>query len=506
MANPLNHYLPRDRKVLYLAYLLRLSKQPLLTFANKDIPLRITCSDYTKKRALKHQEQERRKQNATRYLKESTQKLFINTSQRLKNKRIKRPGTGQAVKKEPVYVQSKKNIYRVLGNLYYPIGLILCALLTIPILWLYIQNFKLSFFRILLIIPLAVMDMTVLYRFTSWLVNIFRVRAHDASLDLSKAIIVRDGAPGAGKTSSLIYDMVVIAEKMWEKIKYEYWLLKPQWEKIHATGSLDEKRHLREICEAYEYYSMPHIINGKSTYIYPCLWSNIPIYVDGKPCSKFLFKHLVQEAKLPYGTVAVLDEISLMIPQELHRSKPIEIKEMTKFPRHFGDFHFGATEQEATNMFKDFRRSCAENKYMQSQKWVCQPMLLNRLFENLKTRWLEKEPTLERVNQLKAIDRLRSNIGFRQYSFYDRGNIEVNIEGTSRKRTFVLPCYLNADYDSRTFKNLYKAKDKPLIPSIWDNRIIPDKDLKEIFSPDIKEMCKSEKEKRKDANKIAKAG
>ena len=91
MANPLNHYLPRDRKVLYLAYLLRLSKQPLLTFANKDIPLRITCSDYTKKRALKHQEQERRKQNATRYLKESTQKLFINTSQRLKNKRIKRP-------------------------------------------------------------------------------------------------------------------------------------------------------------------------------------------------------------------------------------------------------------------------------------------------------------------------------------------------------------------------------------------------------------------------------
>ena len=501
MANPLNHYAPRDRKVLYLAYLLRLSNKPLLPFENKDIPLRITCSDYTRKRALKLREQKRREENATKYLKPETQQTFLNVSARIKKTKVKKTGTGQAVEKEVVKIDSK-SIYKKLGYFYHPLVFILCALISAPIIISYINNFKLSFLRILLIIPLGILDFSVFYRFTIWLVNIFRVMAHDESLDLSKAIIVRDGAPGAGKTSSLVYDMVVIAKKMWEKIEYEYWLLKPQWEKIHSTGTVDEKRRLREIVEAYEYYTTPQIVNGKPTEIFPCLWSNIPIYVDGKPCSKFLFKHLMQDAKLPYGTVAVLDEISLMIPQELHHTKPIEIKEMTKFPRHFGDYHFGATEQEASNMFKDFRRSCAENKYMQSQKWVCKPTLLNWLFDYLKDRWLTKEPTIERVNQLKAIDRLRSNVGFRQYTYYDRGNLEANIEGTSRKRSFILPCFLNADYDSRAFKNLYKAKNKPLIPSVWDNRIIPDKDLKEIFSPDIQELCKSKKE-RKNANKTA---
>ena len=98
---------------------------------------------------------------------------------------------------------------------------------------------------------------------------------------------------------------------------------------------------------------------------------------------------------------------------------------MSKFPRHFGDFHFGATEQEASNMYKDFRRSACENKYMLDQKWICQPIILNRIFDSLKRRYLKAEPTLKRVNQLKGIDRLRRNIGFRKYRFEERGNLVV---------------------------------------------------------------------------------
>lgn len=492
MSNPLSRYPPEYRKLQYLAYLLRLSNKPCLPKPKEELKY-LPCSEETKLASDKAQKDRLAKSLLT----ERDSKAFIKAMDKHRLKPV------DLEKDKPAITVSlkKKDKYQKLGNWYYPIIAMFVSLLTVPIIIQYFKSFSLSIFRLITFSLVAIIEIITLGKLLAWIIDNLRVQAHNESIDLSKMIIVRDGAPGAGKTSSLIYDMVLLAQKRWEEIQYQYWLLKPNFEKIARTGSQDEQRRCREIVEAYEYYSSEHIVNGTKTKIVPCLHSNIPIYVDGLPCSKLLVKHIMQESKLPYGAVCLGDEFGLMIPQELHQNKPPEIKEIAKFPRHFGDFHFGLTEQDQKNMFIEFRRCTCENKYMLQQKWELQPWLLNWLFKILQRRYTKHEPTPERVSQLKSLDRLRRNVGFRKYSYIDRGN-ENNLEGVSSKKTIVLPVFLNANYDSRTFKNLYRARDKAIEPDIWSNLVIPDETLKELFRDDILEKCKSKKEQ-KNARKKA---
>lgn len=489
MANPLSRYPLKYRKLQYLAYLLRLSNKPCLPEPKTEIKY-LTCSEETRLAS----ERARKERLAKSLLTERDSKAFLKGMEKHRTKAVDLDKPLSQDKPAIKISLKKKDKYQTLGNLYYFVIAIVLTAITVPIIVHYIKTFSLSIFRLIVFSFVAIIEIIALGKLLAWIIDYTRVQLHNESVDRSKVIIVRDGAPGAGKTSSLIYDVVILAIKSWEDIQYQYWLLKPNFEKIAREGTQDEQRRCREIVEAYEYYSAEHIVNGVKTKIVPCLHSNIPIYVDGLPCSKLLVKHIMQEAKLPYGAVCLGDEFGLMVPQELHTNKPIQIKEMAKFPRHFGDFHFGLTEQDQKNMFIEFRRSTCENKYMLSQKWELQPWLLNWVFKSLQKHYTRHEPTRERVSQIKALDRLRSNVGFRKYTYIDRGN-ENNLEGISRKKTFILPVFLNADYDSRTFKNLYRARDKTIEPDIWDNIVIPDETLKELFRDDIADMCKPKKKK-----------
>lgn len=313
-----------------------------------------------------------------------------------------------------------------------------------------------------------------------------RIRMHNEDVALGKHVIERYGCPGGGKTSSLFYDMKILADKMWQKIQIEYALLKPYLKDIPFWPT-QAREDAEEIIEAYNFYS--------TSGTYPCLWSCVPAFVDGVPVNRLTADHLLQRKRLPYGSILILDEVSLILPQELFRDRPIEIKELCKFPRHIGDFHIGSTEQGKNNMLKDLRSSTAETKCMVEQKWVLKPRFLLWVFEKITKNLKRSNKFL--TNILRVYQKLCNNIGYRKYIYFDSGNENEQVK--SKKQSFILPPFLNITYDSRAFKNIYRCKDEPLEKSSWEHLRMSKEEIDEIFTKELNERTQTKKSKKKEA-------
>lgn len=314
-----------------------------------------------------------------------------------------------------------------------------------------------------------------------------RVEAHIKSIKDSGSIFIRYGVPGAGKTSSLFSDFKVLADIMWEKICLEYKLLKPYLKEIKYWK--DEIREdAEEIIEAYNFY--------KKSKTYPCLWSTVPAFCNGQPLNRLTADHLLQRKKLPYGSICLCDEMSLIMPQELRYNRPTEVKEFCKFPRHIGDLHLGTTEQAKDNMLNDFRNSASEFKCMVKQQWVLSP----RFFIWLrKTLLKSKIVTANKItsNIFKIWGKINSSIGYRKYFYYDAGTAD-NVQKTKIK-TFILPSKLDVQYDDRAFRNIYRAKNLPLEVSKWTHLRLSEWEIDEIFTKEIENLTKTKEQKKAEA-------
>ena len=367
---------------------------------------------------------------------------------------------------------------------------LICLMPVIPIA----INFSNTFWwYVAIAIPTPFAIWTLIYVIWDCVYKI-RIKLHIASINVDKSIIGRYGVPGSGKTSSLFFDMKIMADKMWQKIKEAYILLIPYLNEIRFWPTA-LREDAEEIIEAYRFY--------KESGTYPCLWSTVPAFVDGVPVNIITQEHLMQQKKMPYGACCILDEISVILPPELFRNKPIEIKEMCKFPRHFGDFHFGSTEQGEKNMLIDFRNSTAENKCMIEQKWVLKPLFLIAIYNRLIDHYLNKFEntgkgmTKATANVLQIFHKFIKNIGFRKYYYFDSGNENEQVK--SKTKTFILPPYLNVTYDSRAFKNGYRCKDKPLEVSKCYALRLSSQELEKIFIK--KEQLESNTQKQKKAKR-----
>lgn len=326
-----------------------------------------------------------------------------------------------------------------------------------------------------------------IYNFLADIVYKLRIKAHDASIDENIFVKQRYGRPGGGKTSSLLYDSKILADVMWKKIQQEYKLLEPYLKDI-PFWSKKAREDAQEIIDAYNFY--------KNSNTYPCLWSSVPVFVDGIPANRLTANHLMQRDRLPYGSVLVLDEVSLILPQELFRNKPIEIEELAKFPRHFADLHIGTTEQGRDNMFKALRNSAGEIRCMLKQEWVLKPRLLIWIYDFL----LEhtKNITKAKVTFFRVLKKIINAIGYRRYTYYDSGT--EDLREVSKEKTFILPSFLNVTYDSRAFKNAYRCKDEPLKQSSWEHLRLSKEELDEIFTKELQER-KTKSEVRAEENR-----
>lgn len=399
-----------------------------------------------------------------------------------------------------IVLDFEKTKLQKLARFHYFIEFLIIA--SIDLIYLFCSNKDLS--NLYALIPLAIPSViTAFYLFMN-IIGILRLLAHFTELNLSKYVILRMGEPGTGKSSSGIYDAVIIAERLWQELKFEFWCIKNKISKIYTGTHLEHKvigldkdkmpiieyqrvyttnrdkiDHTIEIVEAFEYYSENNCI--------PCLWSNIPIFKEGISCNKFTADHLLQKSKVLYKSIAFVDEIGSMLPPELSNNKIQDIDLNFRFTRHFKDFRIISTEQDGNATLVSARRVTAENKQMIEQKHKLKPLILNYLIELLETKFIEKDPTDRKVNLLTNLKTYVNNVGFRKFKYRDFSNLQVGKKGGegSKVKSFITPPNLNCNYDNRTFKNLYKCKIQSAEVTQYSNPVLNENEVLDLFNKEI---------------------
>lgn len=400
--------------------------------------------------------------------------------------------------KKYIILNIKKSNIKKVARFHYFIELIFILLIDL----IYSSTFGFSLAQLALLIPTALLSVITTLYFIINLINIFRVMSHDSLLDIFKYVILRMGEPGTGKSSSACYDSIVIAEKLWEDLQKDYWKIEYKINEIYAgthlehkvigltpggkpiveytriyTGDKDEIESAVEIIEAFEYYS-------ENDNCIPCFWSNIPVIKNGKMSNKFTIKHLMQEEKILYKGIAFIDEIGSMLPPELSNNKELVIDLMFRFIRHFKEFHFISTEQDGNCVLISSRRVTAENKQMIEQTHILKPTILNWVCTLLEKYLKTKKSTANKVKFITNFRTYVNAVGFRKFKYEDFGNLQVGKKGKtlSRVRSFVLPPDLNCDYYNRTFRNLYKCKNKSANVGQFKSLVLSEEEIAELFS------------------------
>lgn len=298
---------------------------------------------------------------------------------------------------------------------------------------------------------------------------------HNRSINLNNIITVMTGPPGSGKSSSAGYKAVIMARIMFAELQYKYKIMLPQVQNYLKEGNAQKLLEWYEVRDSYEYYMTHDCI--------PCLWSNIPLQVGGQKSSILTYEHAAQVERVPYYSVLYFDETGSVFRVDSWRDKPLTVSDFFRLARHFGEFRIICTEQDPTNIFKDVRRVVAQNILMQNQKWVNKPWLFLLPYKILKMIIIksDKIPGKAVAVFMQRFNLLIAHIGQRRYKYVGKQNTEAELKINNKKRErtkiFYLPTMLNYQYDERTFKNLYLAKDK----------LLPDDNI-------FKELCLSDTE------------
>ena len=331
--------------------------------------------------------------------------------------------------------------------------------------------------KYVLILLLAIYSTTNLIR---QIVYHLRVKAHEASIKESDYVRTRNGMPGCGKTSAMNYDAVVLALKLFDKLKYEYFIGLRHKDQILISGTQQEREDWKEIEDAYHFYNQPGT--------FPCLASNTPLMVNGQKVLVLTKNHALQKEKLPKWTVLIFDEIGVEFKaSKKEQNDFLSFSDFCRLCRQFNEFRIFATEQDGENIYKDFRRVVSENKFMVEQKPVLKPLFakwLQKKLINIFTRKVSQKRSEAYSWLLVLLDRYIKHSGYRKYTYIDYGNYVKNVKTDNeqgRIKTFILPSMLNCQYDDRCFRSGYLAKDKPFKPRLWDSLVLPADEVKNRF-------------------------
>ncbi|MCL2061150.1 MAG: zonular occludens toxin domain-containing protein [Firmicutes bacterium] len=322
---------------------------------------------------------------------------------------------------------------------------------------------------------------------------------HERNINLDNVVVVKIGSPGCGKSSSGLYEAVVMARKMWSDLRWRY---------FKFVKKKDKPLDWNEIEFSYNFF--------KNSNAVPCLLSNIPIMVDGKYTTFVSKEHCEQRARLPAHCVLFLDEVGAMLSVDTAKQRmgdenedmqnAVNVSDFFRLCRHFGNWRIICTEQDSENIYIDVRRVVSKNEYMIQQKWVLKPYAFLALLLPLKAlavrfvHWGNDSTRKGRIfgklqkvltPSLIFLEKICKAIGFRKYLYLTENNTERASGMETGKRTFYLPSLLNFKYDERTFRNFYKCKDETITPYVFDNLILEDTDtFKQMFLRSAKKRKK----------------
>lgn len=332
-------------------------------------------------------------------------------------------------------------------------------------------------------------------------------------------IVLFEGLQRTGKSDTAKRAAIIRAEANWASIVSEYTLLSHL-----VTEHMDDPEwieHYREIRDTYLFYRA-------RPWLFPCLISNVCMRVDGMETLQFNFGMILQQIRIPYKSVIVLDEMKNSGLSNRDSGKiPREFDEMLRFVAQFYEATIYATEQNKVMAILEYR-NMAVNYTMQSMdKDVLKPHFLQWIYAHRfrrfwkkygiarfrfrhlggdpfhalpqPFRYVRRSAELYRIAQYKIrtllaayvaearkLDRLRSlieRIGFIKYVRVFRGSTQGNtvndanqsaatsdIIGRRKIWSYYMPAIRRYRSNTRLFRGINRAKDLPWHLTSWGDQ------------------------------------
>lgn len=420
--------------------------------------------------------------------------------------------------------KTKEQIYKRKGFFYYAMPPVIYLALTFT-LWL-AWHIELSFTKVTakLIIVLALGAMAA-FRFINlfrYVINLLRCRGYCNYTigTINDYVRVKQGCSGTGKSSTGAHESVYMADANESTLRQDYWLLKNKRDRtereeldwletkkayeyyvakdaelkaqaerniaernkelkqfLHMARSLPrgkEKRQSLANCRRYRAFVKRANRNEIVGCIW-CLWSNIPIRVGNRVSNVATVRHLMQLDCLPKYTIFFWDEIGNTLSKYGYTQTQITqfIEELFRYPRHYNEMRIIMTEQEGNNVLIATRKNVAFlDFFTRPQRTIMRP-LRYKIIKSLIDWWVEKRGYKPKAPWLIALYQhclnMYYNLGFRIFTVKRIGNQEQAGAGqvlNQEQRRFAFAT-LNCEYDSRCYREGYKAKDKDVNGDVW---------------------------------------
>ncbi|MBP5466676.1 MAG: hypothetical protein J6Y43_03840 [Clostridia bacterium] len=309
---------------------------------------------------------------------------------------------------------------------------------------------------------------------------------YDESYETFARIIQKIGVPRQGKTSSMNYEIVLAAKKMWAELKLRYAVYKYKFE----CGKIKTKEQLElweEVKTSYEY-----CINSPAI---PLLWTTTPIKVNGRFSNVLTKEHIAGRERLPFSAVHGIDEATRTFHEGLsllkNDKKDWDISNMFALEGHFlGSIIYLASQDD--NTFLDINRCVYYTEIMNRQTPDCKPWWLRFIVKayDLLLKEAERKKAKTKgfyefcIKRYIFWDDLCRRVGFRKFNSSKRGNRAgtnkfymeekegKQLFGNSRNRTFWRPARLNCEYDDRTFRNHYPARNQEIRGEVFKSLVL----------------------------------
>lgn len=320
----------------------------------------------------------------------------------------------------------------------------------------------------LVLIPKALIDV-VLYKYYK---TIWENQSADYLGSVRAVTFV--GAPGCGKTFTGGANVsIALAGERWAALQRDYYLQASMAERWIEAGDMDKLEAFRSLEESFLYYR-----EREGEYI-PCLVSSIPLRdYAGRYSYKLTSEVQLQIKRVPEYTVLFNDESGLSQGAQTSGKTVNEIMDFYRFNRHFGDFYLINTEQGDKGNGIYIRRVTDCNIRLGGQEWLMCPRRRLQRLEKRVAKFIKKKEkgkiSAKRAQWLGEKfyyeNRYLRTIGFRRIPYRYEQSEGGFVGGEADE--YIFPAIGLAEYDSRSFRNQYKCREKEFELEGWSSLIV----------------------------------
>lgn len=318
------------------------------------------------------------------------------------------------------------------------------------------------------------------------LLNLRRIKDADELLTSGGNSFGFEGEQGVGKTRTMVYASMILAEKRAESLCLKYYKTLPVRKQLEESERFWELRRFNAREEAYHFYFL------KNKDKIPTLYGNVDITYNGLKPHTLTAKHFTQQERLYENNVKILTEADDLFPNTLRKKKKkkdekpdpneIDVNAVDKFvglDRQYTNGTLISDTHANGDVFKAIRNCQSFTLYLTRSEYRYAPALLENILERINNKILSigdnykliqcgekavKNPSrkmdalLRRLGKLrkrsKKVETLMRQISITRIYYH-------KISGTSEQKTvekeefFVLPNQVPYVYDDRMFQQDY---------------------------------------------------